>query len=76
MIAKEEVKNIILQLETLEEEKLEITKSITGILAESKMKGYDTKVLKKIVKLRKIDESERIKQEEELEIYKVALGMK
>ena len=40
------------------------------------MKGYDVKILKQLLKLRRIDEDKRIQQEEELETYKAALGMK
>ena len=76
MIAKEEIEQIISRLEKLEEEKADIAQNITDTLAEAKMKGYDVKILKQLLKLRKIDEEERIQQEEELEIYKAALGMK
>ena len=76
MIAKEEIEQIIFRLEKLEEEKANVAQNITDIFAEAKMKGYDIKILKQLLKLRKIDEEERIQQEEELEIYKAALGMK
>lgn len=76
MIAKEEIKQIISRLEKLEEEKVDVAQNITDTLAEAKMKGYDVKILKQLLKLRKIDEEERIQQEEELETYKAAIGMK
>jgi uncharacterized protein (UPF0335 family) len=76
MIAKEEIEQIISRLEKLEEEKADVAQNITDTLAEAKIKGYDVKILKQLLKLRKIDEEERIQQEEELETYKAALGMK
>ena len=45
-------------------------------MAEAKIKGYDVKILKQLLKLRKIDEEDRMQQEKELETYKAALGMK
>ena len=76
MIAKEEIEQIISSLEKLEEEKADVAQNIIDTLAEAKIKGYDVKILKQLLKLRKIDEEERIQQEEELETYKAALGMK
>jgi uncharacterized protein (UPF0335 family) len=76
MIAKEEIEQIISRLEKLEEEKADIAQNIIDTLAEAKIKGYDVKILKQLLKLRKIDEEKRIQQEEELETYKAALGMK
>ena len=76
MIAKEEIEQIISRLEKLEEEKADVARNITDTLAEAKMKGYDVKILKQLLKLRKIDEEERIQQEEELETYKAVLRMK
>ena len=76
MIAKEEIEQIISSLEKLEEEKADVAQNITDTLAEAKMKGYDIKILRQLLKLRKMDEDDRIQQEEELETYKAALGMK
>ena len=76
MIAKEEIEQIISRLEKLEEEKADVAQNIINTLAEAEMKGYNVKILKQLLKLRKIDEEERIQKEEELETYKAALGMK
>ena len=76
MIAKEEIEQIISKLERLEEEKTDIAQNITDTLAEAKIKSYDVKILRQLLKLRKMDEDDRIQQEEELETYKAALGMK
>ena len=76
MTNKEELLQIITRLERLEEERAAVSQDITDILADSKIKGYDIKILKQILKLRKIDDDERIRQEEELETYKSTIGMK
>jgi len=73
MTNKEELLQIITRLE---EERAVVSQDITDILADSKIKGYDTKILKKILKLRKMYDDERIRQEEELETYKSTIGMK
>ena len=76
MTNKEELLQIITRLERLEEERATVSQDIADILADSKIKGYDTKILKQILKLRKMDDDERIRQEEELETYKSTIGMK
>ena len=76
MTNKEELLQIITKLERLEEEKSAVSQEITDTLAESKIKGYDVKILKQILKLRKMDDDERMRQEEELETYKLTIGMK
>jgi uncharacterized protein (UPF0335 family) len=75
MTNKEELLQIITKLENLEQEKAEVAQTISDSLAEAKMKGYDIKILKQILKLRKIDDEDRIRQEEELETYKTTIGM-
>ena len=76
MIIKDELLQIITRIEKLEEEKSNISQDITDIFAEAKMKGYDVKILKQLLKLRKMDDNERQRQEEELETYMATIGMK
>ncbi|WPX97111.1 MULTISPECIES: GapR family DNA-binding domain-containing protein [Candidatus Bandiella] len=76
MTNKEELLQIITKLEKLEEEKEAVSQVITDTLAEAKIKGYDIKILKQVLKLRKMDNDERLRQEEELETYKATIGMK
>ena len=76
MTNKEELLQIITRLERLEEEKAAVSQDITDTLSEAKIKGYDIKILKQILKLRKMDDDDRIRQEEELETYKATIGMK
>lgn len=75
MTNKEELLQIITKLEKLDEEKAAVSQEITDTLAEAKMKGYDAKILKQVLKLRKMDDDDRIRQEEELETYKATIGM-
>jgi len=76
MTNKEELLQIITKLEKLEEEKAAVSQEITDSLAEAKIKGYDIKILKQVLKLRKMDDDDRLRQEEELETYKATIGMK
>ena len=76
MTNKEELLQIITKLENLEEERANVAQNVTDTLSEAKIKGYDVKILKQILKLRKMDDDDRIRQEEELETYKATIGMK
>ena len=62
--------------ENLEEERANVAQNVTDTLSEAKIKGYDIKILKQILKLRKMDDDDRMRQEEELESYKATIGMK
>ncbi|MGN6157158.1 MAG: DUF2312 domain-containing protein [Devosia sp.] len=59
----------------MEEEKKAISDDIKEIYAEAKGNGFDTKVLRQIVRIRKQDHAERMEQEALLELYMAALGM-
>lgn len=74
-IAAERLRSIIERIERLEEEKANLTSDIRDVYAEAKGSGFDTKVLRQIVRLRKMDQSDRAEQEELLELYKHALKM-
>ena len=75
MANKEELLQIITKLEKLDEEKAAVSQEITDTLVEAKIKGYDAKILKQVLKLRKMDDEDRMRQEEELETYKATIGM-
>ena len=64
-----------LRIERLEEEKAGIAGDIKDVYAEAKGNGFDTKVLRKIIALRKRDYAERQEEEAILELYMQALGM-
>ncbi len=69
------VEAFIERIERLEEEKAAIAGDIKEVYAEAKGNGFDTKVLRKIVSIRKQDANERMEQEALLELYLTALGM-
>ncbi len=66
---------LIERIERLEEEKKGIADDIRDVYAEAKAVGYDTKIMRQIVRLRKMDANDRNEQETILETYKAALGM-
>jgi uncharacterized protein (UPF0335 family) len=74
-LSKEQLKSIIERVERLEEEKKSIADDIRDIYAEAKGNGYDAKVLRKVVALRKQDPDARREQTAILETYMHALGM-
>lgn len=71
----EQLKAFIERIERLEEEKKNISDDIKDVYAEAKGNGFDTKVLRKIVSMRRQDQNERKEQEEILSLYLQALGM-
>jgi uncharacterized protein (UPF0335 family) len=73
--AKDQLKAIIERIERLEEEKKTISDDIRDVYAEAKGNGFDVKVLRTIVRMRKQDANERAEQETILETYMQALGM-
>jgi uncharacterized protein (UPF0335 family) len=73
--AKDQLKAFVERIEKLEEEKKVISDDIRDVYAESKANGFDVKALRQIIKLRKIEPTERDEQEAILETYMNALGM-
>ena len=63
------------RIERMAEEKAAITADIAEIYAEAKGLGFDPKIMKMVVKIRKMDHSARIEQETVLGLYLSALGM-
>jgi uncharacterized protein (UPF0335 family) len=74
-VAAGELKQFIERVERLEEEKKEISEQIKEVMAEAKGRGYDTKVMRKVISLRKRDADDIAEEEAVLEMYKAALGM-
>ncbi|GAA5055016.1 MULTISPECIES: DUF2312 domain-containing protein [Erythrobacteraceae] len=66
---------LIERIERLEEEKKGIADDIRDVYAEAKAVGYDVKIMRQIVRLRKMDANDRSEQEMILDTYKAALGM-
>jgi len=73
--AKDQLKAFVERIEKLEEEKKAIADDIRDVYAESKANGFDVKALRQIIRLRKIEPTEREEQESILETYMHALGM-
>ena len=73
--AQEELRNIVSKIENLEIEKAALSADISEILRDAKNKGFDTKVLREVIRLRKKSESEREEAETILSVYLSALGM-
>jgi uncharacterized protein (UPF0335 family) len=74
-VAKDHLKAFVERIERLEEEKKALSDDIRDVYAEAKANGFDTKALRQVVRLRKIDVEERKEQEAILETYLQALGM-
>jgi uncharacterized protein (UPF0335 family) len=73
--AKDQLRQIVERIERLEEEKQAIAADIKEVYAEAKALGFDTKVLRKVITLRKKDPQEREEEEMMLHTYLSALGM-
>lgn len=74
-VAVEELKSIISRVEKLDEEISGLQADKRDIFAEARGRGFDTKAIRQIVKLRKMDAQEREEAETILDTYLVALGM-
>ncbi len=72
--SKEKLKQIVARIERLEEEKAIVAADIKEVYGEAKGLGYDTKVLRKVIRLRKQDAQERAEQEQIMDLYLLALG--
>lgn len=74
-VAAAELRQFIERVERLEEEKAAIADDIKDVMGEAKGRGYDTKAIRTIIRLRKKDPNERMEEESILETYMAALGM-
>ncbi len=73
--AKDQLRSFIERIERLEEEKAALAGDIRELFAQAKSTGFDTKAMRKVIKLRKQDASERRDEEAVLATYMHALGM-
>ena len=74
-VAADELRQFVEQYEHLEAEKKDLAKQQGDIMSEAKARGYDTKVIKKIIAMRKRDKNDLAEEEAILDIYRAALGM-
>jgi uncharacterized protein (UPF0335 family) len=74
-IAGERLRSFIERIERLEEEKRALGEDIKEVFAEAKGSGFDTKIMRQIIKIRRMDKDDLDEQETLLDVYKRALGM-
>jgi uncharacterized protein (UPF0335 family) len=73
--AQGQLRTIVERIERLEEEKKTIAADIKEVYAEAKGNGFDTKILRKVISLRKKEATEREEEQSMLDLYMAALGM-
>lgn len=74
-VAADQLRAFIERIERLEEEKKALSDDIKDVFAEAKGNGYDVKVMRQVVRLRKQNNHERQEMEALLDLYLHALGM-
>ncbi|MEC9067834.1 MAG: DUF2312 domain-containing protein [Pseudomonadota bacterium] len=74
-VTDDRLRLLIERIERLEEEKKGIADDIRDVYAEAKAVGYDTKIMRQIVRLRKMTPDDRAEMEMVLDTYKAALGL-
>ena len=74
-VAGARLKSLIERIERLEEEKRALGEDIKEVYAEAKGTGFEPKIMRQIIKIRKMDQDEHDEQESLLDVYKRALGM-
>ncbi len=74
-IAQDVLRSFVERIERLEEEKKNMADDIKDVYSEAKSSGFDAKILRKIIAMRKLEESDRQEQEALIDLYAHALGM-
>lgn len=74
-VSAAQLRQFIEKIERLEEDKAEIQNHIKDILTEAKAEGFDTKIMRQVIRMRKMKKEELIEHQELLDIYTHALGM-
>jgi uncharacterized protein (UPF0335 family) len=74
-VTADELRAFVERLERLDQEKKDIAEASKEVMSEAKGRGYDTKVLRKVMALRKRDPQDISEEEAVLDLYKEALGM-
>ena len=74
-IAGDRLKSFVERIERLEEEKKALANDIKEVYAEAKGTGFDTKIMRQIIRIRRMDKDDLDEQETLLDIYRRALGM-
>ena len=74
-VTANELRQFVERIERLDSEKKDLAEQQKEVMAEAKSRGYDTKVLRKVISLRKRDKDDIAEEEAVLKMYKEALGM-
>lgn len=74
-IAKERLRSLVDRIERLEEERKGVGSDIRDIYAEAKSAGFDAKVMRQLIRIRRLEANEVEEQEQLLDVYRRALGM-
>ena len=74
-VTADELRQFIERIERLDAEKKDLAEQQKEVMAEAKGRGYDTKVIRKVIALHKRDQNDIAEEEAVLEMYKEALGM-
>ncbi|HEX3755358.1 MAG TPA: DUF2312 domain-containing protein [Rhizomicrobium sp.] len=74
--AKDQLKSFVDRIERLEEERAALTADIREVYSEAKGTGFDTKIMRQVVRMRKLDKADFQEQEAVLDLYLSALGMR
>lgn len=75
VIAAEQLKQYVSRIERLESDKAEIADDIKQVFDEAKANGFDTKIMKQVLKLKKLDKDSLAEQEAILDLYRAALDI-
>jgi uncharacterized protein (UPF0335 family) len=74
-VSSDQLKQHIEKIERLEEEKLQIQEYIKDAFAHARLDGFDVKVMRQVIRMRKLKKEELLEQQELIELYTQALGM-
>ena len=74
-VSATELRQFIEKVEHLEDEKTELQNQIKEVLGEAKAQGFDTKIMRQVIRMRKMKKEELLEQQELLDMYTHALGM-
>lgn len=74
-VAGERLKSFVERIEKLEEERTSLAADIREVYSEAKGSGFDIKIMRQVIRLRKMEPAERAEMDELLDIYKQAIGM-
>ena len=75
-IAADRLKSFIERIERLEEEKAALAADIREVYAEAKGTGFDTKIMRQVIRMRKLDKADFQEQEAMLDLYLTAMDMR